>query len=219
MWSFLKRQNQKQPKDEAPPVKRIVSHADLIDGMGNFSDLERDDVALKFWLPEPVEGSIEDMAGYYVVSVSMMVRILLVDYVYGRYALAYMLENQVGIARRESDVMFSRSGVSEDARPVYKVPELGKNIAAIKVWIPQRLGDDLRVLADHAGVLQARFVREIIIGAVLGRGTLPERPELRAAPSNPATEAWDSDEPVAMREVDWKEIGPLEYHEVEIVQK
>lgn len=44
-------------------------------------------------------------------------------------------------------------------------------------------------------VLLSRFVREIVIGAVLGRGTLPERPELRQFQATQEAEAWERGEP------------------------
>lgn len=171
---------------------------------------------LKFWLPDPVESALEDLARYYDVSVSLMVRMLLAGYVYGRYALAYMRENQVGIHRRDPDSpMFSRQPSSFQVKHIYKVPELGKNIAPIKVWVAQRLKDDLQALADHAGVLLSKFVRELIVGGVLGRGTLPERPSLGTAQSLRAAEAWEQGQVVPMREVDCSEIGDLIDHEVE----
>jgi hypothetical protein len=195
-----------------------LSYDELLSGLGDFSDLVRDDTALKFWLPESVERALEDLAKYYEVSVSMMVRMMMVEYVYGRYALAYMRENQLGIHRSQHPIMFSMREPEPDTKRVFKVPELGKNIAPVKVWIPQRLRDDLQVLAEHADVLLSRFVREIIIGAVLGRGTLPERPELRHFMVTQEAEAWERGEPVPMREEEgrWK-VSELYDYEIETV--
>lgn len=222
MWFFLKRAA-KQETDQpytprlhpAPPTK-VVNYADMIAGMGDFEDLANEDVALKFWLPDPVERALEDLAKYYDVSVSLLVRILLADYVYGRYALAYMRENQVGIHRRDSDqIMFSRRSSAQEVKYIFKVPELGKNIAPIKVWIAQRQKNDLQALADHAGVLLSKFVRELIVGGVLGRGTLPERPGLAVAQPMPTAEAWEQGQDVPMRKVGRAEIGELIDYKVE----
>jgi len=221
MWLFLKR-NKAEPSPTRPvePIAQrplILSHSELVSGMGDFSDLASEEIALKFWLPESVEQALEDLAQHYQVSVSMMVRVLLADYVYGRYALAYMRENQLGIYEHRHPALFSRRGLPPGARHVYKVPELGKNIAPIKVWIAKRLKDDLTILADHADVLLSRFVREVVVGAVLGRGTLPERPELRAVPPTPAGEAWEQGREVPMREVGRDELGELTDYEVETI--
>ena len=221
MWFFLKRIKQEPGQSSTPrlspsPPSKSVNYSDMIAGMGDFRDLAIEDVALKFWLPDPVERALEDLAKYYEVSVSLMVRILLADYVYGRYALAYMRENRIGIHRRDSDPpLFSRSISSRAVKHIYRVPELGKNIAPIKVWVAQRMKDDLQTLADHANVLLSKFVREIIVGGVLGRGTLPARPELGIVQPLPAAEAWEQGQDVPMREVDRTEIGELIDHEVE----
>lgn len=223
MWPFLKRRKQESGEilprpNESSPSRTLLSYDELLSGLGDFSDLAHDDIALKFWLPEPVERALDDLAKYYQVSISMMVRMLLVDYVYGRYALAYMRENQLGIHRITHPTMFSRSGPPPGTKQVFKVPELGKNIAPVKVWIPERLRNDLQALAGHADVLLSRFVREIIIGAVLGRGTLPERPELRHFKATQEAEAWERGEPVPMREEEgrWM-VSELSDYEIETV--
>ena len=222
MWFFLKRATKQEAKDDSPTMpSKTVNYADMIADMGDFGDLAVEDVALKFWLSDTAERALEDLAKYYGVPVSLMVRILLADYVYGRYALAYMRENQLGIHRRvDETVLFSRASVLEAERAVkriYKVPELGKNIAPIKVWVAQRMKDDLQTLASHTGVLLSKFVREIIVSTVLGRGTLPERPGLNAARPLPAAEAWEQGQDVPMREVDRTEIGELIDYEVDTV--
>jgi hypothetical protein len=219
MWFFLKRSARLEPDNSAaskqsPRPPRPALYQEVVAAMGDFGDLSVEDVALKFWLPEPVEHALEELAGYYEVSVSLLVRMLLADYLYGRIALAYMRENQVGIHRRDPDPpMFSRKVAEPDGpevRYVYKVPELGKNIAPVKVWIAQRMKDDLQKLADHGGVLLSKFVREIVVGAVFGRGTLPERPELRSIKPIPAADAWEQGKDVPMREVNrTEEIGEL----------
>lgn len=219
MWFFLKRREKETSPQTLPDpadTPRVLSGA----AMADLSFLATEDVALKFWLPEPVERALEDMASFYRVSVSLVVRMLLVDYVYGRYALAYMQENESGIfQRKKAAPLFSRRPPQPGTCQVYKVPELGKNIAPVKVWIAQRLRDDLVILADHADVLLSRFVREIIVGAVLGRGTLPERPELRAISGTTASAAWEQGEEVPMREVELNEIRALTDYEVETISE
>ena len=130
-----------------------------------------------------------------------------------------MQENQSGIfGQHKHDIRFSRRGPPAGTKYIFKVPELGKNIAPVKIWLPQQLRDDLHVLAEHANVLLSRFTREIVIGAVLGRGTLPERPELRAFNATPEADAWERGEPVPMRvEEDRVNAGELRDYEVETI--
>jgi len=224
MWFFLKRATKQEADQVSTPIlsssppSKAVNYADLVADMGDFGDLAIEDVTLKFWLPDAVERALEDLAKYYQVTVSLMVRILLADYVYGRYALAYMRENEVGIHRRDpGSPMFSRNLSVREVSYIYKIPELGKNIAPIKVWVAQRMKDDLQILANHTGILLSKFVRELIVGGVLGRGTLPERPKLDAVLPLPAAEAWEQGQAVPMREVVRAEIGELIDCEIETV--
>lgn len=109
--------------------------------------------------------------------------------------------------------MFSRSAVDRGAgRWVYKVPQLGKNTIAFKVWIGHQMRDDLEILAKHAGVGLSPFVRKAIIGDLLGRGSLPERPDIMGLPTDAAT-AWERDDavPVAVIETDaFNDLGEAE---------
>ena len=83
--------------------------------------------------------------------------------------------------------------------PVYWVPDLGKNVWPVKVWIAKRLRDDLQSLADHAGMPVSQYAREIVISRLLGHGTLPKRPKMLEAAPLPSAEAWGRDEDVPHR--------------------
>lgn len=101
-----------------------------------------------------------------------------------------------------NDIRFSRQAVDRSAgRWIYKVPQLGKNTVAFKIWISRPMRDDLMVLAGHAGVGLSPFVREAIVGDLLGRGSLPERPAIMGA-STEAAKAWELDKPVPVEAVE-----------------
>ena len=61
--------------------------------------------------------------------------------------------------------------------------------------------DDLQLLASHAGVALSPFAREVLIGALPGRGSLPERLKIARRPSA-ATLAWNLDEKVKVTQID-----------------
>jgi len=57
MWPFL--DNQKQSKSQANDTNledkarpRPMKFSQIVDGMGDFSDLANHNIAMKFWLPE-----------------------------------------------------------------------------------------------------------------------------------------------------------------------
>ncbi len=142
------------------------------------------------------------------MSQSNWVRDRLFVYVYGR--VAHLAQK---IRQERNAIRFSRSAVDRGAgRWVYKVPQLGKNTIAFKVWISQQLKDDLEILAKHAGVSLSAFVREAIVGDLLGRGSLPERPEILGSPTQAAI-AWEKGDEVAIETVedgDFNDLGEAE---------
>ena len=191
MWWFLKRSSPHQ-------AQALSQHAQAKEGLlaqvSDLSALDGQQVAIKIWLPEPLAQTLKWIADYEGVSQSHWIRAHLTAYVYGHVALL------VRHLRSEKAPFhapkFSRKPVDRGAgRWIYKVPQLGKNTIAFKVWISQQLRVDLEKLASHAGVGLSAFVREAIVGDLLGRGSLPERPEIMGQPSTAAM-AWERDDDV-----------------------
>jgi hypothetical protein len=95
------------------------------------------------------------------------------------------------------------------------VPELGKNIVPIKIWIPKRLRDDLQTLANHADVKISQYVREIIISRILGYGMVPMRPEIFNVIATPDAEKWCESDDFNWREVDENEFSQAKERKAE----
>lgn len=192
MWWFLKKAQTRAIEAASNP--RLQTEEQLLAQVPDMSSLDEHDVAIKIWLPELVARTLKWVADYEGLSQSRWVRDRLLAYVYGRVAvLAHYIRTQ---RATEDRPMFSRRQVDRGAgRWIYKVPQLGKNTVAFKVWVSQQMRDDLEVLAKHAGVELSPFVREAIIGDLLGRGSLPERPKIMGIPTDAAT-AWERDEVV-----------------------
>ncbi|GIK24622.1 MAG: hypothetical protein BroJett006_08680 [Betaproteobacteria bacterium] len=192
--------------------RRVLKFPQLIEGMGDFGDLRHHDTALKFWLPEPAEQALNELADYYEESMSEMLRQFFAMHCYGVYAFIAMNEAMPDLfSDTRGGVRFSEGG--RDAEPplgkkrvdTYWVPELGKNVAPIKVWIPGRIRGDLQILADHVGIKLSQYVREIVISRLLGHGTLPMRPEMLTAIPSPSAEDWCEGKEVPYREVSYEE--------------
>ena len=157
------------------------------------------DVAIKIWLPHTVAHTVKWFADYEGVSQSDWLRQLLIEYTYGK--VAAFGQNLRSERNADSGIRFSRRPVDRSSgRWVYLVPQLGKNTVAFKLWIGRQMRDDLQTLANHAQVGLSPFVREAIIGNLLGRGSLPERPQL-FDPPEPCAAAWENDEAVFVEEV------------------
>lgn len=210
MWSFFRRAKKTdEPAPESVPPednrRRPMKFAQLVEGMGDFRDLKHHDTALKFWLPEPAADALQEIAGRNGDSMSEMLRQFLAMHCYGVYAFLVMNDTIPGLFR---DVVIRYSLASSEPPPgkkrvdTYWVPELGKNIAPIKAWIPKRMHGDLQVLANHVGIPLSQYVREIVISRFLGHGTLPKRPEMLTAEPLPSVEDWCEGRDIPLRQVD-----------------
>jgi len=208
MWPFLRRQ--RKSKSEGYPAAldhrpRPMRFAQIVQGMGDFSDLKEHDTALKFWLPEPAAEAVKELCERNGDSMSEALRQFFAQHCYGIYAFQVMNEAIPGLFRDPAPAMFSRRPMElppgKKRVDTYWVPELGKNVMPIKVWIAGRMRSDLQTLADHVGIKLSQYVREIVISRLLGHGTLPKRPEMIDAVPCPSAEEWCDGKKVDMRQV------------------
>lgn len=210
MWWFLQsRSKALHPQADVnlsnPPVRaRNANEAEILALVPDMAAWTEHGVALKVWLPESAARLLRHVALFEGCSQSSWVRECLFEYVYGRAAvIAYRLRQR---ERSATQTMFSRARVDRtQGRYIYKVPQLGKDIVAFKVWVSEPLKADLEVLARHANIQLSPFVREAVLGGLYGRGTLPERPQ---AP--PVATDWEQgrDVPLAsVEEADHHDMG------------
>lgn len=206
MWPFLKKARSSKntdPQNAGKTQRRPMRFEDLVADMGDFSDLARHDVALKFWLPEPVNFGLTEICELAGESRSEMLRRFLAQHCYGVYATHVMSSAVPAIFRDRPPIMFRLSDPAPPPGKVrvdtYWVPELGKNVSPIKIWVPSRLRNDLEVLATHVGLKLSQYVREIVISRLLGHGALPKRPEMLEAAPLPSLEDWCEGREVPMR--------------------
>ena len=206
MLPFFKKQNQKQGDAtlKTPQRPRVMQFQELMDSMGDFSDLAQHDIAMKFWLPELAYLALKEIGDMNGDSVSETLRQFFAHHCYGIYAFQWMTLQNPKLFK-DPVVRFSRGKLSEPAGKkrleTYWVPELGKNVVPVKVWVPSRIRNDLQTLATHVGLNLSQYVREIVISRLLGHGTLPLRPEMLQAMPLPAAQDWCDDKEVPMRQL------------------
>lgn len=212
MWPFLRRYKKLDSKhhpldlDHRP---RPMRFAQFVQGIGDFGDLREHDTALKFWLPDPAAEAIKEICERNGNSMSEGLRQFFAQHCYGIYAFQLMNEAIPGLFRDPIPPLFSRTPAElppgKKRIDTYWIPELGKNVMPIKVWIPDRMKVDLQALADHVGIKLSQYVREIVISRLLGHGTLPKRPEMIEAVPLPSAENWCEGKKIPMRQVSQEE--------------
>jgi hypothetical protein len=150
--------------------------------------------------------AMREVCGISGNSISEMLRQFFAHHCYGIYAFHVMLSKHPGLFKDPSPILYSRSFTEPPPGKkriyTYWVPELGKNVVAMKVWVPTRLRNDLQILADHVELNLSQYAREIVISRLLGHGTLPYRPEMLHASPLPAAQDWCEDQEVDMRQVE-----------------
>lgn len=218
MWPVFendkaKKRNSIAIGDSVQQQRRPMKFAQLVEDMGDFRDLMQHDTAMKFWLPEPASEAMEELAHLNGDSMSEALRQLFVAHCYGIYAYQVMIKAMPELFSDSKGTLFSelaeKAPAGKKRVDTYWVPELGKNVVPIKVWIPARVRRDLQSLADHVGIKLSQYIREIIISRLLGHGTLPKRPEMMSASPLTSAEDWAEDREVPLRQVDEKEYQRL----------
>lgn len=167
MWPFS--MNRKDNK-ESNEIAALISERDL-------RNLTDNSAVLRFWLPEAGRGALEQTIKGLGMVAAKYLREFFVVHLYGAHELLKMrtmkeglyyippLENQTDTEEEGSggDIKFSRTPSVE------YIPGLGMNIFPFKVFLPQRIKDDLQDLADKVGVPLSQFVREILISHFSGK--------------------------------------------------
>jgi hypothetical protein len=214
MFAFFKRQQKNNQTEDTKQRRKPLAFSEIIAGMGDFSDLAEHNTALKFWIPEPADQALREMSERSNLSASELLRQFLTIHCYGLYAF-YQMTDIMPSLFKESDIRFSIREVEppEGKKRIdtYWVPELGKNVAPIKVWIPKRMKADLQILAEHVELTPSNYVREILISRLLGHGMLPQRSTMLKAFPTPAADEWEED-----REVPWREVSQDEFNSYSI---
>lgn len=206
MWPLFNRDKPSNASDgPAEPPRKPLALGDLLKGMGDLGSLDTNDAALKFWLPEAAEQALVELAKLQGDSMSVLLREFLTTHCYGVYVVQLLRSRQPGPSF-DSGIRFSPCRAAAETRKVrkvtYWVPELGKNVAPVKIWIAQRLRDDLQALAEHTKVPLSQYVREIVVSRLLGHGMLPKRPEMFLAVPLPSADAWCDGKDVPWIQVD-----------------
>lgn len=161
-------------KGGEPPAKLNK----LYEGDRGIHDMANNDAVLRLWLPVPLKNAMDEALAAMDVTGTKYLREFFVVYLYGAHELLRMRSEKTGLyyvppptlhSENVSSVLCSRVAV------VDCIPGLGKNIVATKIQIPQKIKDDLGLLANNAGVPISRFVRELMVSHFLGHTVWPER--------------------------------------------
>lgn len=158
----------------------------------NFGDLFTCTEALKVWLPETVESQLGEVSCFLNISISDLIRQILFIHLYGRYdflgyverSLHHFKDPQTVVSKAmfsllDDDVPdneCSLPGKKQESEPAPE-PLKEKQIAATKVFLPERMKNDLLALAAKKIQPVSEYCRQVIITHLHGhQGTFSETP-------------------------------------------
>ena len=94
MWPFF---SKNKIPEFTSPVRRVMKLQQLIEKMGDVSDLQTNDIAFKFWLPMPVFESLQEVCEIEEVSQSLFFRNYLFNHCYGLYVVNQILASDAPV--------------------------------------------------------------------------------------------------------------------------
>jgi hypothetical protein len=175
MWPFHRRQKQEK---ETPAMTDLIDDLDL-------KDLSENTAVLRVWLPVTGRIAMDEVTERTGMVAAKYLREFFVIYLYGIHELLKMKATMEGLYYRpptepqtddpSSNRAYNRVLLYSRAPSRECIPGLGKNIVPLKVFLPQRIKDDLQELADRTNTPLSQFTREILISHFFGHTFWPEK--------------------------------------------
>lgn len=129
----------------------------------DYVGLNEQNAQLRMWLPEPAKLALEQVAEVEGISMTGYLIEFFTTYLYGKHELLRMRASRIGIYE-PSKTKKSMMGVRQE-----EAPSLGKNIFALKIFLPEKLKAGLANLALEAGMTLGEFSRGLVCAHLFGR--------------------------------------------------
>jgi hypothetical protein len=178
MWPFSRKHNLDLRPDQKP-----TAITDLIDDR-DLKDLSKNSAVLRVWLPGAGRTALNQIAKNAGPVAAKYLREFFAVYLYGIHELAKMQARKEGLyyeappesLAKDSQKEESTGGIRYSRSPsVECIPGLGKNIYPLKIYVPQKMKDDLQQLADKVNIPLSQFIREILVSHFFGQTFWPGR--------------------------------------------
>ena len=146
----------------------------------NYVGLHVQDEQLRIWLPDPAKIALMEICNRLGISITAYLTELFATYLYGVHEVMRMRDEQTGLYDTD-DIPFLdadpfEGGQTEDDDTEFDepVPEMGKNIFALKIFVPAKMKLGLQQRADKAKAPLGKFARAMICAHLFGRDVGPK---------------------------------------------
>lgn len=157
-----------------------VTLSDTLIPQRNYAGLNLQDEQLRIWLPDPAKIALIEVCERLGLSLTAYLTELFATYLYGVHEVMRMRDHQNGLYDTQdlefSDVVHFECEETESDSPSFDepVPEMGKNIFALKIFLSAKLKSGLQKRADKAQATLGRFARAMICAHLFGRDVSPK---------------------------------------------
>lgn len=141
----------------------------------DYSELHHAESQLRVWLPEPAKLALEEICEIQEMSMTAYLTEYFTSYLFGYHELLLMRATETGLYVPRRYCAMSVSGEGSSEQEPESEPNLGKNIFALKIWVPEMIKDGLRKRADMVEVTLGEFLRALICSHLFGREYGPKR--------------------------------------------
>lgn len=146
----------------------------------DYAGLNVQDDQLRIWLPDPAKTALMEVCNRLCMSITVYLTELFATYLYGVHEVMRMRDHQTGLYETDDVQLLSAGQLEseelEDDGPAFDepVPEMGKNIFALKIFLPAKMKSGLQQRADKAQVPLGKFARAMICAHLFGRDVGPK---------------------------------------------
>ena len=153
----------------------------------NYDDLNHQEAQLRVWLPDAAKLALEEVAERAEISMTVYLTEYFATYLYGYHELLRMRETRSGLYE-PSLSKYSMMGAGLPEVP----PSLGKNIFALKIFIPEKIKQGLQAFATRSEFSLGEFTRGLICAHLFGREYGPMKLVALSADEALASNSWES---------------------------
>jgi hypothetical protein len=147
----------------------------------NYAGLHVQDEQLRLWLPDPAKIALMEICERLNMSITAYLTELFATYLFGVHEVMRMRDHQTGLYDTHDFELINADasrigGADDDDQPAFDepLPEMGKNIFALKIFLPAKLKSGLQLRADKAQAPLGRFARAMICAHLFGRDVGPK---------------------------------------------
>ena len=163
----------------------------------DYSGLNQQDAQLRVWLPDSAKQALEELCEINEMSMTAYLTEYFSSYLFGQHEVMRMRASRSGLYEPEPErrycAMTPLGGEQDGDDEPETLPDLGKNIFAVKIWVPEKIKDGLRSQAHRSQVPLGEFSRSLICAHLFGCHYWPTTLQMSMFKVNPSASKWEAD--------------------------